>query len=878
MKGLRLLLPGILVLSLLAIPSYAQELPADDTVIAAGERVEPTKDSDDSIAQANISSTAPGGAWSSPSTWNGGVVPGATDNVTISPGSAVVIDTAVNVANLTVGPDISFNVGVLTFDPISARSLTVNGDLTISGLGLLTTPTSNSTVTGHTITVGGNLTNNGILDLSTNSNQAGAGLIFTNASNNTFGGGGSQTNIRTITVNKGTSTANTLELTVFNFTVQGSSTDGPASGYLTLTNGFFKISGTFVGNHRTFATAAYNIPVSAGFWLNNPNYTVAAQTGDAVVNGRLTISTGVYNVGTASTDALRGGDFGGVIILEGGSLNVSGAMRRGGFPGASYRQRGGTTTICIAGNFAPCYNMSGTGTGGSFVIQTPNPVPNESLPDMAGTLSPLTDMGMRSPTAATLRFGNAATSGTGVFTCAIDFGPSIAIDTASGAHTVKILGTFQTVVRNVNIGGGGTLEIGDPQFYMTGDTFINNGTFKVKPTSFLGFFEPMFASIQHDITYSGTGSFSGPIAQLYLKNNNLILDPGVNSIRVREIRVDTSSMVNAGRLTLGLNDAVASTIQIEGTTTFESSPTFDLGTGGQRLIYSNAGTRDIGPELNPSRQLTGLTHDLSTGTLSITGGDITLNGTLGIMTGLIDTGSNRLVHLSGDAIRTSGYIRGTLVRRFTDSNPVYTFFTGDNHFARVQIIASSVTGSADVAVTPRDMTLAGLPPATSASFSWDVVQTGTMTSSMAPNYDNTDVNGNESNYRAWRSTAGSPAVVASTVSTVNNIVTANGLTDLTSSWGISERPPLISISGSVLTSGGAGIRNAILTLTGGNLASPRVAQTGSFGTYSFGGVEAGLQYTVSVSAKRNRFTPPSQVITPMSSITNLNFVANPQEE
>lgn len=863
MKVLKSLLS---ILMVFAAGLYAQELQADKG---------PDKDSPAGLSQAAISSAAPGGLWSSPSTWVGGVVPGPGDDVMISAGSAVVIDTDVTVANLTVGPEVSFNSGILTFDPTTARSLTVSGNLTIQ-LGFLTTPDS-GTVTTHTITVGGNLTNNGFLDLSTNNNQAGAGLIFTGAANNTFGGGGPETNIRTITVNKGTSTANILELTVSNFTVQGSATDTAASGYLTLTNGFFKISGTFAGSHRTFPTAAYSIPLTAGFWLNNPNYTVAAQTGDVVVIGRLQISAGVYNAGTASTDALRGGDFGGVIIIDGGSLNVSGAMRRGQFPGASYRQRGGTTTTCIAGNFAPCYNMPGTGTGGSFVIQTPNPVPNENSPDFAGTLAPLLDNGMRSPTAATLRFGNAATSGTGFFTCAAGFGPSIAIDTTSGPHTVKIAPTeVQAVFRDVNIGAGGTLDTGDPQFYMTGSTFINNGTLKVKPTSVLSFFEPMFAAVQHDITYSGTGSFSGPIAQLYLKKDNLTLDAGAGSIRTREIRVDTSSIVNTGGLTLGLNDAVASTIQIEGTSSFASSPVFDLGTGGQKLIYSNAGTRSIGPELNPSRQLAGLTHELSTGTLSITGGDITLNGTLNILTGVIDTGSNRLIHLSGDP-SGSGYIKGTLVRRFTNSNPVYNFFVGDNHLARVQIIASSVpAGPADVAVTARDMTLAGLPPATSASFSWDIVQTGTMTSTLALTYDNSDINGSESNYRAWRSTAGSPVVVSSTVSTPSNTVTTVAMNDLTASWGVSERPPLISISGTVFTAGGQGIRNAIVTVTGGTLTVPRVVQTGSFGTYSVSGLEAGGEYTVTVSAKRHRFNPSSQVITSMTSVTNVNFTANPE--
>jgi hypothetical protein len=874
MKGLKLVVSIVLTVSFFAIGLYAQE-PAVDTGIRETTRNSLTA----------ISSTAPGGLWSSPSTWVGGVVPGAGDDVTISVGSEVVIDTAVTVANLTVGPDVSFNSGVLTFDPATARSLTVNGDLTVSGLGILSTPTS-GTVTTHTITVGGNLTNNGILDLSTNSNQAGAGLIFTGASNNTFGGGGSQTNIRTITVNKGTTTASTLTLSVLNFTVQGNATDTAASGYLSLTNGTFKISGTFSGNHRTFPTASYTIPLTAGFWLNNPNYTVAAQTGDALVTGRLQISAGVYNVGTASTDALRGANFGGVITVDGGGLNVSGAMRAGGFPGNSYRQTGGTTTVCIAGNFAPCYDMSGSGTAGSFVVQTPNPVPNENLPDFSGRIMPLTEMGQLSPTATTIRFGNAATPGTGFFTCAAWAGASIAIDATSGPHTVKLTSPgSQTNFRNVNIGAGATLDIGDFAFFMTGDTFVNNGTFKVKPASDVIFApEVSIAPPVNNITYSGAGAFSGPVNIFHIKAVSLTLDPGVTGIRARTIEVETAHIINANRLTLGLGDAAPSTVQFSGLASFDTAPVFDLGTGGQKMIYSDAGNLTTGPEINPSRSLVEFSNKFMgfENTITIAGGDITLNGTLNILSTVIDTGSNRLIHLSGDAVRSgsasSGYVRGTLVRRFTDSNPAYSFLVGDNHFARVQISASSVPGGpADVAVTARDMTLAGLPPATSASFSWDIQQTGSMTSTLALNYDNSDINGSEFNYRAWRSTAGSPVVVSSTVSAGNNLVTTVGLNDLTASWGISERPPLISISGTILTAGGAGIRNAIVTLTGGTITVPRVVQTGTFGTYSFGALEAGSQYTITVSAKRHRFTPPSQVITSTVSVTNVNFTANPEE-
>lgn len=863
----------LLTLFLLVVGLYAQELPADTRDMQG-------KDSsgESAASAAFIFSTSDGGIWTSPSTWVGGVVPGTDDNVVIGPGSMVVVDNVITVASLIVGIDAGPNPGVLIFHPVGAHSLRVTGDLTISVFGILTTPDT-GTVTTHKITIGGNLTNKGILDLSTNNNLAGADLVFTNASNNTFGGTGSVNDIRTITINKGTSTASTLDLAVSNFTVQESSIDLPTSGYLTLLNGTFKISGLFSGNHRTFNSASYTIPQTAGIWLNNPNYTVAGQTGDVLVNGRLQVSAGSYNVGTASTNVLRGGDSGGLIIVDGGSLNVSGAMRRGQFPGLSYRLRSGETTVCIAGNFAPCYDMAGTGTGGSFIVQTPNSVPNENSPDFAGFLPPLMDNGTPSATAATLRFGNAGTPGTGLFTTIGGDRSHLVIDTTAGPHTVKIAGNSQSIFRDINIGLNGTLDTGDSLFYIAGANFINNGTFKIKPTSVLSFFDPMVPAI-HSVNYSGMGSFSGPISSLYLKQVTLTLDPSVNSIRTMEIRVDTSNIVNAGRITLGNNDNVPSTIQIENATAFDSAPSFDLGTGGQKLIYINAGTRDIGPELNPSRALVELTYNLSTGTLNIIGGDLTLNGPLNILTGVINTGANRLIHLSGGAFRSAntGYIEGTLVRRFTPSSTGYTFFVGKNHYSPVAITATLLpSGSADVAVTAKNIVLAGLPAGTSVSFSWDIQQTGQMTSTLVLNYDNSDIHGSEINYRMWRSTAGSPALVASTNTPANNTVTAQGITDLTGSWGISPRI-LISISGSVTMSNGSGIGNAIVTLTGGNLTAPLVFQTGPFGFYQFANVEAGAQYTVHVSAKRHRFATPSQVILPtMTSVTDVNFIANPPE-
>src|ERR1700755_1376332 len=122
-------IPGALALILLfASILLAQGLPIDAAADPKGAADSLTKAV--LSEQASISSTGSGGLWGSPSTGAGGAVPGASDNVTIVPGSAVVIDPNAAAANLTIG-DGSLTPAILTFDPLTARSLTVGGNLNI---------------------------------------------------------------------------------------------------------------------------------------------------------------------------------------------------------------------------------------------------------------------------------------------------------------------------------------------------------------------------------------------------------------------------------------------------------------------------------------------------------------------------------------------------------------------------------------------------------------------------------------------------------------------------------------------------------------------------------------------------------------------------
>ena len=82
-----------------------------------------------------------------------------------------------------------------------------------------------------------------------------------------------------------------------------------------------------------------------------------------------------------------------------------------------------------------------------------------------------------------------------------------------------------------------------------------------------------------------------------------------------------------------------------------------------------------------------------------------------------------------------------------------------------------------------------------------------------------------------------------------------------------------SVIGRVLTSYGAGIRNVMVTASGGRLAQPKVTYTSTFGYYRFDGLPAGDSYVISVTAKRYLFDQPALLVNLDQSIEGVDFVS-----
>jgi len=98
-------------------------------------------------------------------------------------------------------------------------------------------------------------------------------------------------------------------------------------------------------------------------------------------------------------------------------------------------------------------------------------------------------------------------------------------------------------------------------------------------------------------------------------------------------------------------------------------------------------------------------------------------------------------------------------------------------------------------------------------------------------------------------------------------------------WGLELLGPTAgngSISGSVVTSDGRGIRNARVILTGDSLPGRLTSATRAFGQFSFENLQSGQTYVVTVNSRHYTFSTPSQVIAVDGNITGITFQADPE--
>ncbi|MFI5148671.1 MAG: T9SS type A sorting domain-containing protein [Bacteroidia bacterium] len=298
------------------------------------------------------------GNWNTALTWNPIGVPALGDNVTIASGNTVTLDGTNNCNSLTINGTLKMGSNT------TARSLTVSTNITVNSSGLL--EANPSFAATHTLSIGGNLTNNGNINLAPNATSL-CNTIFTQNGNVTLSGTGISNKFNRITINLGSSINNILDITSTNFSA--------ATNFLILTNGTLRISTINAVNVNAFS-AAGSIGTTCGLILNSSTAIVNTTGGSTTLSGQLTINSGTLNIGNALNNDLL--CTGGTFSINGGAVVIAGKYY---VPNtstlANFTMTTGTLTLATVGSnvagIAP-FNINSPGSkvnisGGTIVIQ-----------------------------------------------------------------------------------------------------------------------------------------------------------------------------------------------------------------------------------------------------------------------------------------------------------------------------------------------------------------------------------------------------------------------------------------------------------------------------------------------------------------------------
>jgi hypothetical protein len=651
-----------------------------------------------SAGSGNWSSTVPGAPWP------GGIVPTASDSVTIADGHTVTVDAPATCYSLRVGQGAS---GVLQFEATAARTLNVVGSVIVSP-GALLASASTGTQTGHTLSLGGDLLNQGTIDLSTSGDLAGASLSFTGGANASLSGSGPLTDVRAITVNKTGGSALTLNST--SFSVRGQTAD--TLGFLTLTSGTFHLAGSFAMTSPVFTTATYTLAAGTTFWLDNPSFVVLPKPGSATVRG-LRISAGLFQVGVFSNNSLQLAN-GSEVTVEGGQVRVAGRMAASSATNAiTYVQSAGTITVNTVGHNSTSQASFdlGTGTssttisGGTIVLQRASTAGSGPRDYRNGAAAQNITGGM-------LQIGSDSTGVASTFFIS-GTTPPLAVTNLSGGHTARLFGAT-TVVGSTQIAAGATLDLNGARFTQSSGNLVNNGTLTAAPTNselyFLGGGTPQ--------SYSGSGTIPAPVASLSVDNpSGFSIDPAVAAnVVTRRVNLIRGVLGNSQKLTLGNGNAdtlsavtQVGAVGVTGTAgSYDAAPVFNPGTGGVAVFYLQQATpRTTGFEIPATRQLRDLTLDDPGGVVSIAGGPVTLTRGLTLATGLLHTTASNLVQL-GDtssvipAGSAQSYVDGPLaiaVRTLDPTPASRAFAVGRDGAFRSVTLSGVLTGGLSQVLT-----------------------------------------------------------------------------------------------------------------------------------------------------------------------------------
>ena len=236
---------------------------------------------------------------------------------------------------------------VLRYSNQRIQHVEVEGNVIVENNAFLDVSTAGAAF-NNTLTVWGNMVNNGTLDFLPAANRY-CDIIFKGDNNTQLSGTTAvRTRLNAIAIDKGNSRDPVLDVTVNN-TLFSLNTTLPNA--LTLTNGTFRLSN---GATLNLSTGAYSIPSTGCISVNNGTINIVTTLDvDLTLNGRIEVlGTGTMNIGAPAmyTDNDIEYSSGGnpEIMVSGGTLNVNGQVRRGvtiNTGSLNYSQTGGVVNI-----------------------------------------------------------------------------------------------------------------------------------------------------------------------------------------------------------------------------------------------------------------------------------------------------------------------------------------------------------------------------------------------------------------------------------------------------------------------------------------------------------------------------------------------------
>jgi fibronectin-binding autotransporter adhesin len=262
---------------------------------------------------------------------------------TMNLGSALTVLGTFNITATSTGT-LAFGIGN---DASTVRALVFNGNVTVGALCTMNIGAGSTAL--HTISMAGNFTINGTVDLNNNADYVAnalgaASLTFTGLSDNTVSINNTNTSFYSFILNKGVDQTFVLSVTA---SVATSPFDGiSGSNMITLTKGTLRLGANITVPQMNTAGTNYDLSsaadVNAGLWVDGANVTLGGSA--LVVYGKFRITSGSFTVSNGQSCIVTRGA--GEVLIEGGTVTIySFRVSSATLGTGTYTQTGGTVNV-----------------------------------------------------------------------------------------------------------------------------------------------------------------------------------------------------------------------------------------------------------------------------------------------------------------------------------------------------------------------------------------------------------------------------------------------------------------------------------------------------------------------------------------------------